>query len=165
MISGNGSVLICVDEYKEGEMCGRIYSMSETEPDKFTSAISLVKHITRIFDEGGGPQSTMRVRGFFKNKSENNNAENAQAKQDKKPVDNKKIIASKINAHGKEATFRVRIMFRQNASWQGMVYWVEKNREENFRSALELLMLIDSSFAESQAVKGVKEDELHAVGM
>ncbi|MCR5322013.1 MAG: hypothetical protein K6E85_01835 [Lachnospiraceae bacterium] len=164
MNSGNGSVLICVDEYKEGEMCGRIYSMSETEPDKFTSAISLVKHITRIFDEGGGPQSTMRVRGFFKNKSENN-AENPQAQQEKKPVDNKKIIASKINAHGKEATFRVRIMFRQNASWQGMVYWVEKNREENFRSALELLMLIDSSFAESQAAKGVKEEDLHAVNM
>ena len=164
MNSGNGSVLICVDEYKEGEMCGRIYSMSETEPDQFTSAISLVKHITRIFDEGGGPQSTMRVRGFFKNKSDNN-AGNTQAHEEKKTVDNKKIIASKINAHGKEATFRVRIMFRQNASWQGMVYWVEKNREENFRSALELLMLIDSSFAESQAVKGVKEEELHAVGI
>ena len=160
MISGNGSVLICVDEYNEGEMRGRIYSMSESEPDQFTSAIKLVKQVSRIIDEGNGPQSTMKVRGFFKNKQES--SKNTQDEKEK-PVDNKKVVASKINAHGKEATFRVRIMFRQNASWQGMVYWVEKNREENFRSVLELLMLIDSSFAEAQAAKGVNKDELHAV--
>ena len=159
MISGNGSVLICVDDYNEGEMRGRIYSMSEPEPEQFTSAINLVKQVSRIIDDGDGPQSTMKVRGFFKNKQESSN--NIQ-EQKEKPVDNKKL-AAKINAHGKEATFRVRIMFRQNASWQGMVYWVEKNREENFRSVLELLMLIDSSFAEAQAAKGVNKDELHAV--
>ena len=163
MISENGSVLICIDEYNEGEMSGRIYSMSESEPEHFSSAIKLVKQVGRIIDEGNGPQSTMKVRKFFKNKQEEEIKNNQN--QTDKIVDNKKVTTAKINAHGIEATFRVRIMFRQNASWQGMVYWAEKNREENFRSVLELLMLIDSSFAESQAAKGVNKDELHAVGM
>jgi len=42
------------------------------------------------------------------------------------------------------ATFKVAVMFRQNASWQGSVTWVEKEMESPFRSALELLILLDS---------------------
>ena len=42
------------------------------------------------------------------------------------------------------ATFRVNVRFRRNASWQGSVVWIERNAESNFRSALELIHLIDS---------------------
>jgi len=38
-----------------------------------------------------------------------------------------------------------RILFRQNASWQGSVVWVEGRQEERFRSALELVLLMDSA--------------------
>ena len=40
---------------------------------------------------------------------------------------------------------RVRILFRQNASWQGTVLWSEGGQEERFRSALELALLLDSA--------------------
>ncbi|MBQ2755153.1 MAG: hypothetical protein IJF27_00595 [Oscillospiraceae bacterium] len=46
---------------------------------------------------------------------------------------------------GKLATFSLRILFRQNASWQGSVTWCEGRSEESFRSVLELLMLMDSA--------------------
>lgn len=46
---------------------------------------------------------------------------------------------------GKLATFSLRVIFRQNASWQGAVSWLEGGREENFRSALELVFLMDSA--------------------
>ena len=46
---------------------------------------------------------------------------------------------------GRLATFIVRILFRQNASWQGSVVWVEGRQEERFRSALELVLLMDSA--------------------
>lgn len=45
---------------------------------------------------------------------------------------------------GKCATFEIRVMFRQHASWQGSVIWVEGNSEEYFRSVLELILLINS---------------------
>lgn len=42
------------------------------------------------------------------------------------------------------ATFTLRILFRQNASWQGTLGWKEEGREAQFRSVLELLKLLDS---------------------
>lgn len=42
------------------------------------------------------------------------------------------------------ATFKLQILFRQNASWQGSVSWVETGVEAQFRSALELVSLMDS---------------------
>ena len=52
---------------------------------------------------------------------------------------------------GTLATFQVRVIFRQNASWQGSVSWLEEGREESFRSALELLLLMDSAVSTAQA--------------
>ena len=49
------------------------------------------------------------------------------------------------SASGKLATFYVRILFRQNASWQGSVAWLEGGSEQRFRSVLELLLLLDSA--------------------
>ena len=37
----------------------------------------------------------------------------------------------------------MRIMFRQNSSWQGTVTWVDGKMEESFRSVLELIILMD----------------------
>lgn len=39
----------------------------------------------------------------------------------------------------------VDIRYRKNATWQGEVLWVDQNRQCSFRSALELLKLIDSA--------------------
>ena len=47
-------------------------------------------------------------------------------------------------------TFVVDIIDQQNASWQGTVKWVNTGKKENFRSALELLRLIDSALAEEK---------------
>lgn len=42
------------------------------------------------------------------------------------------------------ATFQLHLLFRQNASWQGSITWVEEGTEAQFRSALELVSLMDS---------------------
>ena len=43
----------------------------------------------------------------------------------------------------KTGTFIVKIIDNQNSTWQGRVTWVEENRVQHFRSALELLKMID----------------------
>ena len=45
------------------------------------------------------------------------------------------------------ASFKIRILFRQNASWQGSVFWLEKKQESQFRSVLELILLFDSALS------------------
>lgn len=45
----------------------------------------------------------------------------------------------------KEETFIIKIHGRENSTWQGKICWVEKQEEQYFRSALELLKLIDGA--------------------
>ncbi len=46
-------------------------------------------------------------------------------------------------------SFIVNILQQQNSTWQGTVTWVDENKTQNFRSALELIRLIDSTMADS----------------
>ncbi|MBP3927297.1 MAG: hypothetical protein J6D13_09025, partial [Clostridium sp.] len=46
---------------------------------------------------------------------------------------------------GEKGTFIVHVKYRQNATWQGEVIWTERKQKQYFRSALELLKLIDSA--------------------
>ena len=46
---------------------------------------------------------------------------------------------------GERETFVIRIMNTQNATWQGTVTWTDEKREVPFRSALELIRLMDSA--------------------
>ncbi len=48
--------------------------------------------------------------------------------------------------------FVIQIDRCENATWQGSILWTEKNITQQFRSALELIRLIDS------AVKAGKKD-------
>ena len=45
----------------------------------------------------------------------------------------------------KTETFIAKIMNRQNSTWQGTITWVDEHRTQNFRSALELIKLIEES--------------------
>lgn len=51
------------------------------------------------------------------------------------------------NKKGKKqtGTFVVHVKHCENATWQGEVTWAEENRKKQFRSALELIKLIDSA--------------------
>lgn len=42
-----------------------------------------------------------------------------------------------------QGTFIIKILDKQNSTWQGSVTWVEKQKTQNFRSALELIKMID----------------------
>ena len=44
-----------------------------------------------------------------------------------------------------KGTFIVKIQRRENSTWQGEVTWVEKKETKFFRSALELLKMIDGA--------------------
>jgi len=66
--------------------------------------------------------------------------------------------ATKLDSRGNtKGTFEISVKFMQNSTWQGEIHWVEKNQKQNFRSALEMLKLMDEALAEgadeSQAIK------------
>lgn len=56
-----------------------------------------------------------------------------------------------------KATFVIRVHFHRNATWQGTVTWLDTGKVQNFRSALELITLMDGALSEqtSLGVEGV----------
>ncbi len=62
---------------------------------------------------------------------------------------------SKLTSRDKN-TFIVKLDNRQRDSWQGEVVWADENRTERFRSALELIKLMDEAM-NSRAASAAKE--------
>jgi len=51
-----------------------------------------------------------------------------------------------------KGTFEISVKFTQNSTWQGQIHWIEKNQKQNFRSALEMLKLMDEALADETEV-------------
>ena len=49
-----------------------------------------------------------------------------------------------------KGTFEISVKFMQNSTWQGQIHWIEKNQKQNFRSALEMLKLMDEALTETE---------------
>ena len=130
------TILICVDSYKDSLIVGSIYHGSFNDGRKFKNLMQMLLIIEDILDDTGFPKSTTEKRRFHTFKDPDKEAG---------------IIDGGFDSQlksGELATFRLKVMFRHNASWQGSVAWMEDNSEEPFRSALEFLMLLDSAIAE-----------------
>lgn len=49
------------------------------------------------------------------------------------------------------STFVVRVLFRRNSTWQGTICWKEKKSQVNFRSFMEMLLLMHEAVADAGA--------------
>lgn len=58
-----------------------------------------------------------------------------------------------------KGTFIIKVLNRQNSTWQGTVTWVEEQKVQNFRSALELLKLIDGALDEDLKKKSGNQEK------
>lgn len=124
------TTMICIDSYEKSVPVGRFYNQHAPEGICFYGAIDLIKKMETMLNEMSFPQSFSMIRSFAE-----------------KPMVDLNGQANEVSHKGKAATFSVKILFRQNTSWQGSVSWLEGKREETFRSVLELLLLIDSAIS------------------
>ena len=131
---------LCVDKYDDGEIRGRLFNAYYSDALFFDSCMDMVRQIEDIFNHFDYPHATMDLRSF----------ETDEEREDNTPTMRLKAAPTKElythNVKGTLATLKMRVMFRQNASWQGTLKWMEEGLEENFQSVLELLLLIDSVF-------------------
>jgi len=132
---GLKTILICVDSYDELLIKGYMYHGSFGDGKGFSNLMQLLLMIEDILDDTGFPKATTEKRRFNTFKAEEKGTGTGGGLHE--------FEAKK----GRLATFRLKILFRHNASWQGSVAWIEGGNEEPFRSALELLMLMDSALS------------------
>ena len=130
---------ICIDNFELPK--GRMYHRYKDGVVNFYGIESLVLAMDNIMDETGKPQMFLKMRNF--NRKKLKHAENFKLGTVAQYMD----FMNEIEQKGEQATFIVQIRLRQNTSWQGTVRWVEKGKSENFRSALELIKLIDDAGA------------------
>lgn len=50
----------------------------------------------------------------------------------------------------KNNSFLIVVKDNQQETWQGTIEWVEQNRKQSFRSALEMIKLIDSALQKEE---------------
>ena len=140
-VSAPNLMSICIDENENHEKQGRFYHRYSVEPMLFTDLNSLLIEADRLMDKIDYPQASMRSRNFF----------DTQENRKEKGAERVKTADEILNESGKKATFVVNVQYRQNATWQGKVLWAEAGRSCNFRSASELLKLIDGALDEEEA--------------
>lgn len=125
---GAGITQVCIDSYDDGVITGRIYNSRFGGAESFRSMVGFLNKMEQLLAIENTPQPFSSVRTF-------------------RPVvsplpDPPAILLPRV---GKLATLDLHILFRQNASWQGSIFWAEGNQEQHFRSVLELIFLIDSA--------------------
>ena len=123
--------IIAIDEYNSVDFCGKLYNPFLKQSVEVKSFHHLIKEIDTLMDEIGCPMSGMEKRSFKKR---------TQSDERETHISEKAQVP-----RGKAATFAIRIQYRNNASWQGTVKWIEGEAEECFRSMLELFWLLDSA--------------------
>ena len=119
--------VVCVDSYTDGVLSGRFYNPYLQQGESFSSVMQFLLKMTQMLDNMDFPHAFMEPRFFAPSST----------------------VASRPTEDGMQrgalATFAVRVLFRQNASWQGMISWLEGEQEQGFRSVLEMLLLMDTA--------------------
>lgn len=147
-------IAICIDRKSHADYEGKLWNEYSESPQEFHSILEIFRMIEDFLDELDFPQRSTVPRSFAGRALR-------EETQDKRKGKTKKM-GNLEDKNGEEGTFIVQIKYRQNATWQGQVVWAEQNKKEYFRSALELLRLIDGAMsggekgfeAEGEAISG-----------
>ena len=130
---------LCIDDTRNGEGSGRIYHCYAKEPILFANEYQMIRQMERFFESISYPPASTKDRLFLERKD-------TALKEAVKVMDQSEITSK----GGEKGTFIVHVQYRQNATWQGEVVWAEKKITKSFRSALELLKLMDSALEQAE---------------
>lgn len=136
---------ITIVSYSDNNVRGFVKNDYYKKSFLFTDLFEMIKILESLYTSMVFPQQGFDERRFT-NKSPSN-------------IIIRKADETKVCEPAK-ATFILHIKFRQNATWQGSINWVEENKTQNFRSTLEMIKLIDEALDEKgSSVKISWEDE------
>ena len=129
--------------YDNGTIMGELHSRYLDVPYVFSDLVNMIHKMEEIFDSKGFPQAFLSPRSFESGKRPERNRE----------IGDSPRIESQNVEGARKRTFEISVRFRQNATWQGEITWVEKEMRQDFRSVLEMLKLIDEALAEGDDIK------------
>jgi len=129
----------CIDNRSPAGLEGRIYYSNSKTPFYYKDVSQMLLFMDDFFECINFPMASTQSRSFTKNRRSETTKGGIKKMQDPNIADHK----------GNTATFVVQVQYRQNSTWQGKVVWADQNKTLYFRSALELIRLMDSAIDES----------------
>lgn len=135
-------VCCCVDDDRFGSISGRVYMSNVKEPFLFIDIVQMILRMERYFDEIGFPMAATASRSFLERRRSSYSKGGGNRMHDRSILDHK----------GNKATFVIQVQYRQNATWQGKIVWADQNKTQFFRSALEMINLIDGALGGESTV-------------
>ena len=142
-IAAPNLMVICIDGADGASELGRLYNCYSREPDRFEDPYQLLLMMEQVMEKINYPQSSVALRRYGKQGA----AEYARHDRPDKVIEQTELL----NYRGEKATYAVRVQYRQNATWQGEIVWLEKNEVRNFTSELEMLKLMDNMRSDERA--------------
>ena len=109
------------------------------ETTSFAGASDLIVYLDNLYDEWKYPQRATTQRTFKETREVQTRGAAAHLNSKEKV----RTVDELYAARGELATFMLHVEYRQNASWQGHVIWLEEEKLRSFQSVLELLRLMD----------------------
>ena len=146
-------IILCVDYYQDEKINGRIYHRYQTEPIRVGGMTEAIFEIDAFFDRLGYPFPGTESHYFIKHE-----------KKQRIKMARKLSDEEMLKNNGEKGTFIIRVEQRQHSSWQGRVTWVEEGKTENFRSALELLKMIDGALGGMDIKEDAEEENQERAG-
>lgn len=122
------TTLISIDDYKDRIPVGKLSNPGVEAAIPFYGTMQFLDQMEKLLDGLQFPEAFAQIRKFRTDVAVRTMTE-----------------FQPREYSGQIATFHLRVLFRQNASWQGSILWLEGKQEESFRSVLELLMMMDSA--------------------
>lgn len=139
----NGIVL-CVGKSGSGTIEGYLYHGYSKEGIHFCGYEEIIRIAEDFFNALGFPHKGTGDRDIH------GHTHNYQKKEGMTRVMEDKDL---LQQHGDMGTFVIRVQHRQHSSWQGRVTYLEKDKTVYFRSALELIKIIDGTLDEVEQIE------------
>ena len=128
MSAGRNALIVRVTSYRDQCPKGSLSGSCLDKPVRFNSLAQLLMMMEALMDRENQPQRGEEPRSFGQ---QDLFQRTAPAQGGEKPV----------------AAFQISVLFRQNASWQGTLVWLDRKLDAQFRSVLELIRLMDSALS------------------
>lgn len=144
--SNVSKILVCIDGRKDCDYTGYLWNPYYKSPTQFFGMFEMIKQMEKIMDDFYFPEPAFSFQPFHQSKNCHLNK--------KKIREVHRFMSDDIfkEQSGEQATFVVHVQFRQNATWQGSIEWLEEKTNRKFRSMLEMMKLMDEALASNQEI-------------
>jgi len=137
--------------HNDGSLRGELHSQYFKKPFIFTSLVRMIEKMEKTFDTKGFPEKFMLPRTF----SEEKPVRHRRGTDLIETVKEADAPEEPLAPGDRKCTFEISVRYRRNAEWQGQIHWIEQDKNFDFKSILEMLIMMSNALEGKNKINGV----------